>query len=532
MIALLVLLWFSQAAETARQDGCEIRGRVTDQRTGEPIAHAVVRIRSSKSTNEFTARTDDQGNYRIANLAPGEYNGSASAGEYRATHLMAPLLVARRGNIVLKSGDVVMGVNAVLPRALAMNIRVVDERGDPLSGMRVAINGSGTNLDNYGMFRMTDDLGRLRAFGLRPGQYIICAEAGMFDSTTSSGSAAREKFLRSCHPSVTAEAEAQPVQLGDSDLEEVVIQMRRGRTHTISGTVLDATGKPDPSALVTFNEFRAHGTSGSSVRVDSEGRFTVVNVLPGSYAIRATVGGPERPEHRRPIEIGFVPVAVGTADVEDVVVMMAFGVDVAGRVVFEEGEGKPSTNLLVSARLDGDTLPGSSSATTAQLDERREFVLRGMFGKRRLDVSNVPNGWYVKSIQYAGKEIIDAAVEFKAGKDPAALEVVLSTRGAFVTGRVVDERGAPAVGVRVYSILADPTERSRLTLGSSPVSAAGTYRLGPLRAGTYLVVAVPPGTSLNPGDRARLAELAEQAQRVTLAEIGDVTLDLAISGRF
>jgi len=53
----------------------------------------------------------------------------------------------------------------------------------------------------------------------------------------------------------------------------------------------------------------------------------------------------------------------------------------------------------------------------------------------------VPRGWSVKSIRYDGKEIVDEPTEFNDNSDPSALEVVLSNRGAVVTGRVVDDSG-------------------------------------------------------------------------------------------
>jgi hypothetical protein len=135
-------------------------------------------------------------------------------------------------------------------------------------------------------------------------------------------------------------------------------------------------------------------------------------------------------------------------------------------------------------------LPGSGGLRHGHAGEDRIFTLTGMFGKRTIDVANVPRGWYVKSIRYEGKDIIDVPTEFKAGTDPAALEIVLSSRGAVVAGRVLDDRGEPVRGARVIMLPADPARRNRLDLTYATASRAGTFRVGPQRGGDYLIIAL------------------------------------------
>lgn len=73
---------------------------------------------------------------------------------------------------------------------------------------------------------------------------------------------------------------------------------------------------------------------------------------------------------------------------------------------------------------------------------RALVLLLLVYGRRTLELVNVPRGWYVKSIRYAGNEIIDGPTTFKDSEEPA-IEVLLSNRGAVVTGRVTDDRGNP-----------------------------------------------------------------------------------------
>jgi hypothetical protein len=534
MIATLLLVLVQGAATpstpAAESGTAAIRGRIVDKATGAPIARAIVRLRTADTQNPLTARADDEGRYEFTGLPAATYTGFATAGEFRSTHLGQTLRDAGgRTNLVLKDGEVRADVNAALPRALAMTVRVVDEWGEPLSRLRISIKTVDSGQDiQPAPFRTTNDRGELRAFGLSPGRYIVCADSSL-GVTSAPESRPRQRFLPTCHPSAT-EAEATPVRLEDVDLDGVEIQMRRGRTYAVSGSVLDAAGNPASSASVNFTRFFNNGSSSTSIRVDADGRFVVSNVLPGTYGIEARVGGPDRPGHRRPMEAGFAPVAVDAADVDGVVVTMAAGVDVAGRFVFEDAANVEASNLYVWARLASGEPPNMGGALTAHPDDRRVFRFVGVFGKRKLDVANVPRGWYVKSIRYADKEIIDVPIEFKAVKDPSALEIILSSRGAVVTGRVVDERGEPVRGARVIGVSADPAKRNPFEYALAIASSAtGGYRLGPRRAGDYVLFALDPSVPpLNSSRPERLAAFVEQGQRVTLGEFGELALDLTV----
>jgi hypothetical protein len=543
LLSLVFSLAMTQAADApsvgqARSGTCEIRGRITDKENGLPIARAVVRLNMVGGTNTIVARTDDDGHYQFRGLTAGEYDGFVEAGEFRATHLSTSLsslsATSARRRIVLKDGDARTDVNVALSRALAMTVRVVDEWGEPLSGLRIRIQSEGGRSVGYpSTAHTTDDRGRLRLFKLPPGRYIVCAEVDAFGFGGESTSARRERFLRTCYPSASVEAQAEPVTLEHADIDDLEIRMRRGRSFTISGTVLDASGAVASTANLSFNRFERGRSSGTGIRVGTHGRFTVTNVPPGDYAIQAELGGPDRPEQRRELEVGYEPVSVDSSDVDGMVVSMAKSVEVAGRVTLEDAAlafpRPPGSGLMVSARLAGDSSFGMGSSHPAIMGEDRVFSLGRMFGRRTLEVLNVPRGWYVKSILYVGKEIIDVPTEFKAGRDPSKLQVVLSTRGAMVSGRVVNERGEAVPGARVILLPADPTQWGVGQVTSVGVSVTGTFQIGPQRGGDYLIVAVIPSAKVpEPDDRDRVARLAEVAERIRLGDEEQRTLELRV----
>jgi protocatechuate 3,4-dioxygenase beta subunit len=495
LLSVTLLLALTQAADSLSaaqvpRATCEIRGRVTDQASGLPIARALVRLSTRDGGDEVLARTDEQGRYVFTGLTPGDYDGLVEAGEFRGTHIPATLSSAggstRAKKIVLKEGEVLQDVDVALRRALALTVRVVNEWGEPLAGIGVSAYAENGNDFHRSMARSTDDRGRVRLFGIPPGRYFVCAAVSDI-SPGAATTARRDRLLRTCYPSAASEADAELVALERSDIENLEIRMRRGRTFSVSGTVLDASGAAASSAHVMFSQFDRNSGSSAMVSVDADGHFSIANVPPGEYALEASIGGPDRPEQRRDLERGLQPIRVDTSDVEGLMVTMAKAIDVAGRIAVEDGGLlKPPPGhapMIIFARPAGDLLRFGHGLTMAHADEDRTFVITEVFGRRILEVVNVPDGWYVKAIRYLGEEIVGVPTEFKAGSDPSDLQVLLSTRGASVAGRVLDDRGEPVHHANIVLLPAAPSQWTFFQLAHASSSESGEFRVGPLRAG-------------------------------------------------
>jgi hypothetical protein len=125
----------------------------------------------------------------------------------------------------------------------------------------------------------------------------------------------------------------------------------------------------------------------------------------------------------------------------------------------------------------------------------------------------------VKSIRYDGKEIVDEPTEFNDNSDPSALEVVLSNRGAVVTGRVVDDSGNGVGRALVLMFRGDGTRLDVPLISRTAASSAGAFRIGPARGGNYLIVALPSSAPMvQAGEWGRVARLAAAAERITLGD--------------
>ena len=533
MLTLILIVGLMQdgaAPATPRpQETATIRGRVTDRETGAALPRALVHI--SKRDLTRLVRTDSDGRFEIAGLPPGEYMGSVRVPEDRPTHVYQPLRDPR-GPLILKAGEVRDDLNVSLPRALAIDVRVVDDEGSPLSRVRIRLSDGRTDAYAYGARSTTDDQGRVRVFGLPAGRYIVCAEPRSMGTPGENLSAKRERFLRTCYPSADSERTAEPIRLEHADAGEIQIVLRRGRTFTLSGIVLDSNGAPAAHAQLMLNRFELNGGSGTGVRLERDGSFRFSNIHPGDYALTAEINSKYQPEYRGPSEKSYYPISLGpdSSDLEGLVIAMRRTVDVPGRIVLEDPTVRlpspPGSGLMIGAPLANDPLLGEGSRAHALADEKRAFVLEGLFGPRLLEIANVPRAWYVKSIGYAGKDVFDTPTEFK-GDSP--IEIVLSNRGASVTGRVLDQRGEPVRGARALMFPAGKQRWGNHQQITALTDTAGTFRLGPQRAGEYLIVALAPGVPVpSPGDHERTLTLAEGAERVRLGDNEERTLDLSV----
>ena len=78
--------------------------------------------------------------------------------------------------IELRDGETRDNVDIALWRAFAVEGRVVDDAGEPIANADVNISPwESPSTMSMGRPRQTDDRGMFRIFGLRPGQYRICA---------------------------------------------------------------------------------------------------------------------------------------------------------------------------------------------------------------------------------------------------------------------------------------------------------------------------------------------------------------------
>ena len=250
------------------------------------------------------------------------------------------------------------------------------------------------------------------------------------------------------------------------------------------------------------------------------GRFVILNVDPGNYELVA-VFTPESPLDARERETTTVAVTVGSTDIENLTVRTKRPARVSGFVVFDEGvPEKGPGNMEVMVRAEPAAAPGLLRVTpTARVRDDLSFELAGLHESGRLTVVGQPQDWVVKSVFYQGRDVANQPVSFETTTDPRAIEIHLTNRVAYVTGRAI------APDSRSLMVVLLPADRSQWTTSAGiaaqgGVRPDGTFTVGPVAAGEYLVLAATPQEFVemrgDPGPA--LDRAAAGAMRLSLAE--------------
>ncbi len=112
----------------------------------------------------------------------------------------------------------------------------------------------------------------------------------------------------------------------------------------------------------------------------------------------------------------------------------------------------------------------------------RYSVNSGFFATFAVRIANLPEGCYVPSVQYGGKDVEQAEVEYSPG---AALEITIAPDGAGVNGRTLDEQGNP----RDSAVVALVAAGGKSALRSVKSGSGGAFQITGIPPGEYNLLA-------------------------------------------
>ena len=517
-----------------------ISGRITEQESGQPVPRAVVTLLSADRSRYLEAVANDDGRYELTGLDPGEYAIYAGPPELHASHLRQvfgrpePMdgFALPRSNIELKAGDVRTSVDMTLARAMAIEGRVVDPWDEPMANAELRlmrVNGAEAPMQAH-----SDDRGEFRLFGIARGRYRICAEPS--DRFVDAPDADGGRFVRTCHPASVTEAGANDVVLTTRDVSGIDIRMRRLGAYTISGTALNAAGRPVDGAHI--GAYSLDDTTISAHTTSSVGQFVLRGLTPGRYLVTGAAGVSPIPGRRvagREPEMGFVHVDVNGGDVSGIAIPLARSETVTGRVVFK-GTPVPAPKQLRMV-VQTSTLPEVSRTFSrppfSPVDDNLSFTLTEVFRlPLTVGIHGLPDGWALQAVRYDDRDVTGIATDLGNPSAPRALEVALTNRVALPSVRVMDDNGQPLTTYRLVVLPADPTRWKGATWFTDDLpSRDGTVQLRPRVPGDYLIAALGPSdvNILMRESAARIERVAEVATRVTLTEGDTRTIDLRLA---
>ena len=507
-----------------------IRGRVRGT-LGEPLACAVVRIASPEPSIP-SVNTDRQGRYMIDGVPPGSIVLEARKTGYATLQYGQETPSDGMRTVVVRNGQAQTDVDFALPRPGIISGIVVDEHGEPVEGAIVAP----VQLRRFrgrlmamspGLPKTTDDRGRYRLLGLPSGSYVIAVSATPV--VGSGGLSGGGSYPSTYYPGTTDFTSAVRISVDvGREVSGTDVVITPLRTHTVSGAVFDASGRPLAGEVVLTSSVRsgALGFNSRSGTMDADGRFVLRNVVSGDYVVQA---------HSDPgpgAQWGLQHVRVGDEAPPPIVITTSPPATVEGRVSSEGGSDIGSMGLLVSiAPADADTalIPGTALGRAAVNNAESVTVQDGRFHfpnvmgpSRVLANASSCDTCYLKSAYVNGGDVTETVFDFglKGGVfDEVSL--VLSDGGGAIEMRATDERDMPVMGFTgvVFSL-----DRNLWYPDSPHVKVravrAGVATLPGLPPGDYYAVAVPSGADqLGVGeleDAATLDALSQRARRVTV----------------
>lgn len=459
-----------------------ISGKVTFKGKGLPgISVGARSTQSGRSRNTLIVTTDQLGNYRIPNVAPGEYEVMPAAPQYLVGGL-APIK-----SLIVGEGENLENVDFVLVRGGVITGKVVDADGRPMIEEPVEIFPMG-GTDEKPLVLMnvfsdpTDDRGVYRIWGLRPGKYRVAAglsQERMYARGT------RSVFLQTYHPSTTVASEATIIVVTEgSETTNVDITLRRTvNVFTVYARVVDSDGKPLPNAIYALQKFEQNSSmSTSGFNSDSRGEIKIDNVTPGKYALYL--------EPSKTVDVYTEPVRfeVVDQDVKDLVIKASSGGSVSGAVVLDGVDEKLAVKpneLTILARIENKDPYNHVPTPSAVINPDGSFKVGGLRpGVVQLAVWGQRQGVAYEVTQIARDGVVQTGVEIKPGEHITGLRLIVKARTGRVRGQVKLENGRIA-----FSQVSVNIRKIGKNSGVMPqVDDRGRFLSDPLAAGLYDVV--------------------------------------------
>jgi hypothetical protein len=551
-----------------------ITGRVIASDNGRPVKRARVFVTAAELPDGGRGvLTDDQGVFDLAELPAGRYTltvsksgfVSLSYGQRRPLQAGTPLQ--------LTDGQQLKGIAFQLPRGSVIGGRVLDEDGEAMPGVSVRVMRyqylQGERRLTPAGAGQTDDKGQYRVWGLMPGDYYVNATArggfggpfgqfgpGAFGGGGAGGGRAafagrggrggpgagapvgndqeQINYAPTYFPGVASVNEAKPIAVGLSEeVLDINFNMQLVHVSRITGHVINPDGTAVTSGNVNLG-IDVAGARGNQIgmnyggRIQWDGEFTIANVPPGRYMLRARGDDSETPQY------AAQPVTITGEDLRDLTVVLAPGATITGAVTFLGAPGAspdPSQFRITAPAADQSNV---GPQPNARVGKDGAFELSGVpAGSHLIRSAGNARGFILKSVTVNGRDVTDTPVTLRGGETLANVTVVFTDQHNEINGTVTNEQGTALPDYTVLAFSTDPSlwrPLSRQIMTARP-DQTGKYRIRGLPRGDYYLVAVDPAEQGEWFEAAYLDEHRAGAQHLTLGDADVKTQDFRIAQR-
>lgn len=522
LLAALILLSFagtaisqSQSDEAARDTTATgtLSGRVVNE-NGQPVANALVTVRSYGASNEQNTTTDNEGSFQVTGLKPAAYLVNAAAPAY----VQAPRDPDINPIGYYRLGD---SVRIEIIRGGVITGTVTRSTGEPVVGLTVRAamirdtRGKPSPYGGTSRGQTTDDRGVYRIFGLPPGTYVVSTGGGR-----SFGYAVDpyDNDVPTYAPSTTRDGATEIFVGAGAETANVDIRYRGEPGHAVSGTAKSTITAEQPTGFnITLNSvFNGASQSGYSVFQPPNSRaFAFKGVADGEYDLIAQSYLPGGFVFSEPIRI-----KVRGADVTGIELTAKPLGSIKGTIVLEESkvpecEGKrrlifgetvvgPWHNEKIVAKDQPQFVWGFGGPVVP--DKEGNFTLGNLApGQYRFNVRPMSRYWYLKSVAWSSPTApkaqqvnrpADAARNWTtlgSGDRMSGLIITMALGAGSIDGQI-DLGEGQKLPPRLFAYLV-PAEREKandvLRYFTSMVALDGSFKLNNLPPGRYWVIAQP-----------------------------------------
>jgi hypothetical protein len=420
-----------------KKDLCKVAGSVTNGIANQPVRKAKVSLQPDDPAKTlYTVVSDAGGKFHFDDIEPGRYAVLADKEGFVRSD-------GPETTLDLRAGKDLTDVALKLMPESAIAGRVLDDEGSPVSGATV------TALRNIyirghrqlvpvmnGMPIRTNDVGEYRLSGLRAGHYVVRADAR------------KAGDIQTDAPQIEVAAGAE-VRGIDLRLKKIPVQ-------TMSGTVIDAAGKPVTDGVLMLYPLDEGVMSilpaGTFTIQGDAGAFEMSGIASGSYNVMAM-------SNREPGNLILVSkLDVTGQPARDLVLRLGSGLDLPVNVKMLAG-GDPS-GLRVALQPDDSLL---ASMNSAQIGRDGGGVLKRVNPEQyKIMIAGLRQGQYLQTARVGSIDVLANGLDLRNGV-AGTLELTIGSPAAKLSGSVKNDRNEPAKGATVTVIAKDPGWRIDMT---------------------------------------------------------------------
>ncbi|MGH9648393.1 MAG: carboxypeptidase-like regulatory domain-containing protein, partial [Bryobacteraceae bacterium] len=469
--------------------------------TGEVLRKVTLTLRpNGRGGGSYGATSSADGSFRFPSVDQGTYALIGERTGYVRETLSTPSGQTLPIEVVSEKNS--SGIELKMTPQSVIAGHVFDEDGDPVQSVNVEVwrytYPRGRKQITQAQNGTTNDLGEFRIPNLAPGRYYVSATArrGTLLANLEGGRGGRggrngrqsagggrggseesiEDYVTTYYPNLTEATNASPLNLvAGSEVRGIDIRLLKARFHRVSGSLAGLPAQataPDanqdtnqkgrgrggvagfalggPGVMLSLTPRNGEGVrqiAGAQVYADGTSEFPAVP--PGSYYIVAQ--SPGAVQQRLTAR---VPVDVGSGDITNVSMRLQPPLALAGILTIDGTQPNVRMRSLRLTFTPSESGAGGQGrngpAQNAQLNDDGTFQATLAADSYMVEAGGMPDGYYLKSVKLAGREMPDATLDLDNGG--GQIQVVLAPTAGDITGSVQNSHGDPATSVQVTAV--------------------------------------------------------------------------------